>query len=55
MSYAPTSETLEDAFQRHAQAAGSHIRKIQQNVTSLQRLANQINFANDNHELKQQL
>lgn len=44
----------EEYFQQQATQIGSHIRKIQQNVSSMQRMINQLSHGED-HSVKQQL
>lgn len=57
MSYSSfeTSSTNEADFQKLAQTVGTSIRKIHQNVGSMERMTNQLGTAQDNPELKQQL
>jgi len=55
MSYSSFESTTEADFQKLAQTIGTSIRKILQNVSSMQRMTNQLGTAQDNPELKQQL
>ncbi|XP_063709426.1 syntaxin-7 [Culicoides brevitarsis] len=55
MSYSSFETSNEADFQKLAQTIGTSIRKILQNVSSMQRMTNQLGTAQDNPELKQQL
>uniref|UniRef100_A0A336N2K0 CSON008969 protein n=1 Tax=Culicoides sonorensis TaxID=179676 RepID=A0A336N2K0_CULSO len=55
MSYSSFENSNEADFQKLAQTIGTSIRKILQNVSSMQRMTNQLGTAQDNPELKQQL
>lgn len=48
-------ETAEQRFQKKTATIGSSIQKIQQNVTTMQRMVNQIGTAQDTPDLKSQL
>lgn len=55
MSYSSFETSNEADFQKLAQTIGTSIRKILQNVSSMQRMTSQLGTAQDNPELKQQL
>jgi len=54
-SYQNGSTAKETEFQRLAQNIGTNIQKIQQNVSSMQRMITQIGTAQDNQQLQNQL
>jgi len=54
-SYQNSSSARETEFQRLAQNIGTNIQKIQQNVTSMQRMLTQIGTPQDSDQLQRQL
>ena len=54
-SYQNSSSARETEFQRLAQNIGTNIQKIQQNVSSMQRMITQIGTPQDSNQLQTQL